>query len=84
MSKAAGRQGCGSAGSRIEPHVRLSGFALHGTHWHDEFGKVRSHGCVNLSPLDAAWLFEWTDPVVPPGWHSVLNKDRGTVVIIHA
>ncbi|MEZ4225459.1 MAG: L,D-transpeptidase [Polyangiaceae bacterium] len=59
------------------------GYALHGTYWHDEFGKVRSHGCVNLSPIDAAWLFEWTDPIVPVGWHSVLNKDRGTVVFIH-
>ncbi len=59
------------------------GFALHGTYWHDEFGKMRSHGCVNLAPKDAAWLFEWTDPNVPPGWHGVLNKDRGTVVHIH-
>lgn len=59
------------------------GFALHGAYWHDEFGKVRSHGCVNLSPIDAAWLFEWTDPAVPPGWHGVLNKERGTVVSIH-
>jgi len=59
------------------------GYALHGTYWHDEFGELRSHGCVNLSPIDAAWLFEWTDPVVPPGWHSRLNKDRGTVVYIH-
>ncbi len=59
------------------------GFALHGTYWHDEFGKVRSHGCVNLAPADAAWLFEWTDPVVPPGWHGVLNKSRGTVVYVH-
>lgn len=59
------------------------GYALHGTYWHDEFGKVRSHGCVNLSPIDAAWLFEWTDPSVPPGWHGRLNKDRGTVVYIH-
>lgn len=58
------------------------GYALHGTYWHDEFGKVRSHGCVNLSPIDAAWLFEWTDPLVPDGWHSVLNKDRGTVVFV--
>jgi lipoprotein-anchoring transpeptidase ErfK/SrfK len=58
------------------------GFALHGTYWHDEFGKVRSHGCVNLSPIDAAWLFEWTDPPVPPGWHAVLNKERGTVVYV--
>lgn len=59
------------------------GFALHAAYWHDEFGKIRSHGCVNLSPIDAAWLFEWTDPVVPPDWHGVLNKERGTVVQIH-
>jgi len=59
------------------------GYALHGTYWHDDFGKVRSHGCVNLAPTDAAWLFEWTDPVVPPGWHGRISKDRGTVVYIH-
>ena len=58
------------------------GYALHGTYWHDEFGKWRSHGCVNLSPADAAWLFEWTDPAVPPDWHGVVNKERGTVVHI--
>lgn len=60
------------------------GFALHGTYWHDDFGKVRSHGCINLAAPDAAWLFEWTDPSVPPDWHGVLNKERGTVVHIHA
>ena len=59
------------------------GYALHGAYWHDEFGKVRSHGCVNLAPKDAAWLFEWTDPSVPKEWHGVLNKERGTVVYIH-
>ena len=59
------------------------GYALHGTYWHDEFGKLRSHGCVNLSPIDAAWLFEWTDPSVPPRWHGRVDKDRGTVVYIH-
>jgi lipoprotein-anchoring transpeptidase ErfK/SrfK len=60
------------------------GFALHAAYWHDDFGRWRSHGCVNLSPRDAAWLFEWSDPHVPKGWHSVINKKRGTVVIIHA
>jgi lipoprotein-anchoring transpeptidase ErfK/SrfK len=58
------------------------GYALHGTYWHDEFGKARSHGCVNLAPVDAAWLFEWTDPSVPTDWHGVLNKERGTVVYV--
>jgi len=64
------------------PHVQYfhRGFALHGAYWHDDFGRKRSHGCINLAPQDAAWLFEWTDPEVPQGWHSALNKQRGTVV----
>lgn len=33
--------------------------ALHGAYWHDGFGYKRSHGCVNLSPADARWLFDW-------------------------
>lgn len=59
------------------------GFALHGAYWHNEFGRARSHGCINLSAQDSAWLFAWTDPEVPPGWHAVLNKERGTVLHIH-
>jgi hypothetical protein len=31
--------------------------ALHGAYWHDNFGIRTSHGCVNLSPRDARWLF---------------------------
>lgn len=33
--------------------------ALHGAYWHDKFGNRSSHGCVNLSPRDARWLFEF-------------------------
>jgi hypothetical protein len=33
--------------------------ALHGAYWHDGFGYRHSHGCVNLAPLDAKWLFGW-------------------------
>ena len=44
------------------------GFALHTAYWHDAFGKQRSHGCVNLAPRDARWLYFWSDPQVPPGW----------------
>lgn len=35
--------------------------ALHGAYWHDRFGFKKSHGCVNLSPSDARWLYEWAD-----------------------
>jgi lipoprotein-anchoring transpeptidase ErfK/SrfK len=36
-----------------------SGYALHGTYWHSNFGVPMSHGCVNLSIPDAGWLFNW-------------------------
>jgi hypothetical protein len=42
--------------------------ALHTAYWHDGFGHARSHGCVNLAPRDARWLYFWSDPQVPPGW----------------
>ena len=44
------------------------GLALHTAYWHDGFGHARSHGCVNLAPRDARWLYYWSDPQVPPGW----------------
>jgi lipoprotein-anchoring transpeptidase ErfK/SrfK len=34
-------------------------FGFHGTYWHDNFGTAASHGCINLSPADAKWLFDW-------------------------
>ena len=59
------------------------GYAFHAAYWHDEFGTPRSHGCVNLSPIDAAWLFNWTDPEVPAAWHAALSLKKGTLVFIH-
>jgi lipoprotein-anchoring transpeptidase ErfK/SrfK len=34
-------------------------WAIHGAYWHDHFGEPGSHGCINVSPYDARWLFEW-------------------------
>lgn len=56
-------------------------YALHGAYWHDDFGKVRSHGCTNLSPIDARWLFNFTDGDIPDGWHARRNLD-GTLVFV--
>lgn len=47
------------------------GIALHAAFWHRDFGHVHSHGCVNLSPLDARWLFVFTAPHLPRGWSAV-------------
>jgi L,D-transpeptidase-like protein len=55
------------------PYVQYfqAGFALHGAYWHDAFGQPKSHGCINVSPRDAVYLFERTTPKVPGGWHVV-------------
>ncbi len=67
------------------PYVQFfdKAIALHGVFWHDDFGKPRSHGCVNLAPRDAARLFAMTSPKLTVGLSAVLPVPRtevGTVV----
>lgn len=45
------------------------GYGLHGTYWHSNFGVPMSHGCVNFSIPDAAWIYE--------------RASIGTVVNVH-
>ena len=47
--------------------------AVHSAYWHDMFGTRRSHGCVNLAPRDARWLYFWSDPQIPPGWTAAIG-----------
>jgi hypothetical protein len=47
-------------------YIKDNGISLHGTYWHNDFGHPRSHGCVNLAPSAAKWLYRWTLPIVPP------------------
>lgn len=37
------------------------GYAIHGAYWHNNFGRVASHGCVNAPLAAAEWLFNWGD-----------------------
>jgi hypothetical protein len=60
-------------------------FALHAAYWHEKFGELMSGGCVNASPIDAEWLFEWSDPQVPPGWQGATGagaKENGKTTTI--
>jgi lipoprotein-anchoring transpeptidase ErfK/SrfK len=45
------------------PHFMtyIGDLGFHGAYWHDDFGKPVSHGCINLSPADAKWLYEWAE-----------------------
>lgn len=38
-----------------------SGFSLHGTYWHNNFGHAMSHGCVNMKTTDAGKIYDWAD-----------------------
>jgi len=53
-----------------------SGIAFHGTYWHNDYGQPRSHGCVNLLPAQAHWVFRWTMPVYPHTARSNLRTSR--------
>ncbi len=44
-------------------------YAIHGAYWHNNFGRPMSHGCINMKPAEAKWLFEWAP--------------KGTLVVIH-
>ena len=41
------------------------GFAIHGAYWHNNFGRRVSHGCTNVAPDHARWLFDWADVGTP-------------------
>lgn len=49
--------------------------AIHGAYWHDRFGVTKSHGCVNVAPLDARRVFEWVMPSLPAGWTGLRPLD---------
>lgn len=46
-------------------YITKSGISFHGTYWHNDFGRPRSHGCINLSSASAKWLYRWSVPEVP-------------------
>ena len=56
------------------------GVAIHAATSHNDFGAVRSHGCVNCRPEDAKWVFRWSLPTVPlePGDLTWQNWQSGS------
>lgn len=49
------------------PHTMYfhRGYAIHGAYWHNRFGTPVSHGCINVAPDHAAWLFNWATVGTP-------------------
>ncbi|MBN2802827.1 MAG: L,D-transpeptidase [Deltaproteobacteria bacterium] len=59
-------------------------YAIHAVYWHNGFGNRKSHGCINMSPLDARWFYNWTEPHLPDGWWSIytMENEKGTAVLV--
>lgn len=63
--------------SFFEPVV---GIAFHGTYWHTNYGVPMSHGCINMRPEEAKWIFRWTTPVVET--LEIEKRGMGTLVTV--
>jgi hypothetical protein len=61
-------------------YFHKTGAAFHGTYWHDNFGRMMSHGCVNMRSEEAKWLYRWTMPVT--GYKDRYRRGLGTLVEI--
>lgn len=59
-----------------------AGHAFHGTYWHNDYGRPRSNGCVNLPSSVSKWLYRWTAPVVPANVDYLHQPGQGTKVIV--
>ena len=46
-----------------------SGYGIHGTYWHDNFGVPMSHGCINLTIPDSEWLYNFAEIGTPVKIH---------------
>jgi hypothetical protein len=71
------------AGVAFPTYFTWSGVAIHGTYWHNDYGRPHSHGCLNVASSAARWVFRWADPVVPYSEHTRRTKSgQGTRVIV--
>ncbi|MBI4281145.1 L,D-transpeptidase family protein, partial [Candidatus Uhrbacteria bacterium] len=41
------------------------GYYLHYAYWHNNFGRVKSHGCVNMPLAPSEWIYGWTEVGTP-------------------
>ena len=61
-------------------------YAIHTAYWHDNWGNLASGGCINVSPRDGKWLFDFSEPKLPAGWHAVRwqpSAGAPTLLVVH-
>jgi hypothetical protein len=69
-------------GVAFPTYITTSGIAIHGTYWHNDFGRPRSHGCLNVPSPVARWFWRWTLPSAPyeDAIYRTPSGSKGTLV----
>lgn len=86
LNMSGGSSGAGYSTPAV-PWVNMisgEGVAIHGAFWHNDFGERRSHGCINVKPEDAKWIFRWTTPHISlaQSEQRMTWPDHGTVASV--
>ncbi|MCL6509487.1 MAG: L,D-transpeptidase [Anaerolineae bacterium] len=63
-------------------YFTASAIAIHGAYWHNDFGRRRSHGCVNVPAPVALWVWRWTTPELPYEAVEVRTQDSSATPVI--
>jgi len=63
-------------------YFTASAIAIHGAYWHNDFGRRRSHGCVNVPAPVALWVWRWTTPELPYEAVEVRTQDPSATPVI--
>ncbi len=71
------------AGVAFPVYFTWSGVAIHGTYWHNDFGRRHSHGCINIENEAAKWIFRWVDPVAKyEDYTQKAEPGKGTRIVV--
>jgi len=84
MSGGSSASGYSTPGVPWSTMIHGDGIAIHGAFWHNDFGERRSHGCINVKPEDAKWIFRWTTPYISlaQSEQRLTWPDHGTTVSV--
>lgn len=60
-----------------------SGNWIYASPAHDRFGIEHTDGDIEISPGDGHFLWQWSAPSVPSGWHGIVVEPAEETTIVH-